>query len=202
MRQQGQRLHPDPRIRCTDDALPETTGLLRSGLGFDALLLSSRLAACPTRPACLRLPQALRPAQARRAAGPDPVPRPCPRRYKGFTKACLALRGMNREACSSWAWTSSSSDLPGSHGSCTATGPCIYTAYSCTTLESMRCRKGRPLGRRSIACRQPSPPTTSAYAHAMVVLPCSRYSTAPRPTLLSSRLPDACVWRRLRPLSR
>ncbi|PWC26589.1 class I SAM-dependent methyltransferase [Teichococcus aestuarii] len=41
MRQQGQRLHPDPRIRWTADALPELAGLLQSGLSFDAVLLSA-----------------------------------------------------------------------------------------------------------------------------------------------------------------
>ncbi len=41
MRAAGQRLHPDPRIRWTGDALPELPGLLRSGLGFDTVLLSA-----------------------------------------------------------------------------------------------------------------------------------------------------------------
>jgi hypothetical protein len=37
----GQRLHPDPRIRWTNDALPEMAGLLRSILGLDAVVLSA-----------------------------------------------------------------------------------------------------------------------------------------------------------------
>ena len=41
MRGEAARLHPDPRIRWTDDALPELAGAVRSGLSFDAVLLSA-----------------------------------------------------------------------------------------------------------------------------------------------------------------
>src|SRR3954468_7844177 len=41
MRAEAQLLHPDPRIRWTDDALPEMAGVVRSGLSFDAVLLSA-----------------------------------------------------------------------------------------------------------------------------------------------------------------
>ncbi|MBD0273279.1 MAG: class I SAM-dependent methyltransferase, partial [Acetobacteraceae bacterium] len=41
MRAEAARLHPDPRIRWTDDALPDLAGVVRSGLSFDAVLLSA-----------------------------------------------------------------------------------------------------------------------------------------------------------------
>ena len=41
MRGEAMRLHPDPRIRWTDDALPDLDGAVRSGLAFDAVLASA-----------------------------------------------------------------------------------------------------------------------------------------------------------------
>src|SRR4051794_28523953 len=41
MRGEGIRLHPNPRIRWTDDALPDLNGSVRLGLAFDAVLLSA-----------------------------------------------------------------------------------------------------------------------------------------------------------------
>jgi SAM-dependent methyltransferase len=41
MRAQGRRLHPQPRIRWIDDALPSLNATLRLGLSFDLILLSA-----------------------------------------------------------------------------------------------------------------------------------------------------------------
>ena len=41
MRREAACLHAAPRIRWTDDALPELAGAVRSGLSFDAVLLSA-----------------------------------------------------------------------------------------------------------------------------------------------------------------
>jgi SAM-dependent methyltransferase len=41
MRTEAVRLHPSPRIRWTDDALPDLYDAVRSGLSFDAVLVSA-----------------------------------------------------------------------------------------------------------------------------------------------------------------
>jgi SAM-dependent methyltransferase len=41
MRVEGQRRHPDPRIRWLDDRLPDLNGVHRLGLAFDLILLSA-----------------------------------------------------------------------------------------------------------------------------------------------------------------
>lgn len=41
MRREAARLHPDPRIRWTEDALPDLSGVLRCGLSFDFVLASA-----------------------------------------------------------------------------------------------------------------------------------------------------------------
>ena len=41
MRLEGQRRHPDPRIRWLDDRLPDLTGVHRLALAFDLILLSA-----------------------------------------------------------------------------------------------------------------------------------------------------------------
>ena len=41
MRAEGQRRHPDPRIRWLEDRLPDLTGVNRLGLAFDLIMLSA-----------------------------------------------------------------------------------------------------------------------------------------------------------------